>query len=119
MKDEVTPDAEEKDHGNDLGDETSNHDLDTNVGVVLCVGRGSQVTTDSLENEREQIAADEDDGVELGLETRVLSANCGDDTSEAKVDTSGEKRGSERKRDQVPGCNEPTDVDSDMIVVLT
>lgn len=119
MEDEVTPDAEEENHGDDLRDETSNHDLDTSVGVSLGVGSGSQVTTNGLEDEREEIAADEDDGVKLGLETRVLSTDCGDDTTEAEVDTGSEQSRGEGEGDQVPVCNEPTGADASVGRILT
>ena len=46
----VTPDDEEQDHGDDLADETANHDVGAGLGTLLVLGSCSDTTTNGLEN---------------------------------------------------------------------
>lgn len=100
-KDEVSPKYEEARHSDDLRDQTSNHDVDTALGSCGILSCSGHATTDTLEDEGEHIATNEDVGVHLGLQARVLATDGNDHTSEAQIDTSSKKRGGERQGDQV------------------
>lgn len=60
---------------------------------------GSHATTNGLENEREQIAANEDICIHLWLEPRILASNGDNNTTNAEVNTGGEEGRSDGERD--------------------
>ena len=47
---EVAPDAEEENHGDDLRDQTNNHDLHTPIGARFVVGDRSKRSSNCLKN---------------------------------------------------------------------
>lgn len=61
---EVDTENHEDREGDDLGDETGDHDVDARLsGARVVVGGGGDAAAPALENEREEVARDEDEGV--------------------------------------------------------
>jgi hypothetical protein len=85
-EDKVGPEGKEERHGDDLEDETGDHDVDTIVRGLWCTSSGRHSTTRALEYEREQVTADKNVRIKLGLETRVFAASSEDDATQTKVD---------------------------------
>lgn len=86
---EVDTEQHEDREGDDLEDETGDHDVDSRLCGARVVGGGSEAAAAALEDEREEIAADEDDGVCPGLDSRGAFSIHNDDAGEAEVDGGG------------------------------
>jgi hypothetical protein len=63
----VTPYEEEGCHGDDLGDQTSNHYVDTQVRSPFIICGSGNTSTSTLQNQGEKITAYKDDCIHLGL----------------------------------------------------
>lgn len=72
-----------------MEDETGDHDVDSRLLGVWVVGGGSEAAAGTLEDERDEIAADKDEGVCPGLDSRGAFAIHDDDAGEAEVDGGG------------------------------
>ena len=59
-----------------------------------CISRRGDASTRALEDEREQVAEDEDPGVEFGSYPGVVAANCQNEVFEREVDTCSDECGS-------------------------
>jgi hypothetical protein len=84
----------EESEDNDLEDDSGNHQVCADVlqaGTGVCGRR--EATAGALEDEREEIAGDEDACVPDGLEARPRLAEADDDVLEREVDTGGDKGG--------------------------
>ncbi len=83
----------EESQTDDLEDKTGNHDVDAGVCQRFGIGGIGDGTADRLQNEGEDVAADEDDGVGPRLEAGEGSAVGDDYTGEGEVDGGGEETG--------------------------
>ena len=59
--------------GDDLEDDAGEHDVAAHVGDLGGVGRRGDTAADGLQQEREEVAGDED----IGVQTGPMSENCG------------------------------------------
>lgn len=91
----VGEDGDEDNEDNDLEDETSHRDINTNTAV----GAGGHGTTGSLENEADDVEGDEDPVEKTGLEARERRIEEVDCLGESYIDGSGIKDGSDGKTD--------------------
>lgn len=83
--------AEESD---DLPHDTSDHEICAGFLIARAWSRArGQASTGALEHEREEVAADEDPGVELGSEAGGVGAELDDDVFEGEVDAGGDEGG--------------------------
>ena len=84
--DEVDSDEHiEGGEGYDLEDDTSQHDIAAHIGDLVGAGRGSDAAADSLEEEGEDVARDEDVGVQLRLDDGELGTDGADDVFENQI----------------------------------
>lgn len=97
----VDAEQHEKCEGDDLEDETSNHDIDSDLSCVVVVGGGSKAATAALEDEREEVAADEDEGIGPGLDSRGAFSIHDDDAGEAEIDGGSQESGAECQADEI------------------
>lgn len=72
-------------HDDHLEDDAAGHDVPSRVGSRESVGRGSDPSSCTLDDEREQVARAEDPDVRLGVELRVLLAEVADQDAEEDV----------------------------------
>ncbi|KAL9008725.1 MAG: hypothetical protein Q9173_006176, partial [Seirophora scorigena] len=86
----------------DLEAEARDHDVDACLLRGLCVGSVGQGATDGLQDEGEDVAADENDGVGAGFEAGDGFAVDEDDAREGEVDGCGYEAGSYGEDDDVP-----------------
>lgn len=70
-----------------MEDQTCQHHVLAEVLAVQIVGCRGDTTTSTLENERDEIAGAEDDGIGAGLEVGEVLAVDVDDATETEVDT--------------------------------
>lgn len=102
---EASKDSEDK----DLKDDTSNHQICADVlHFGATVRSRCDTTTCALENEREDIASDEDASVPHGSKTRPSFTEADDDMLEREIDAGGDESGRN---------NEAADLDDEAAVV--
>lgn len=73
--------------------ETSQHDILPEVRTGDCIGSRSDGAAEGLENEGDEVAGAEYEGVCAGLEAGEVGAVDDDDAGEAQIDGSGEEGG--------------------------
>lgn len=74
--------------------QSGDHDVDARLlGIGAGVGGVGHGAADGLQDEGEDVAADEDDGVGAGFEAGEVFAVDEDDAREAEVDGCGEEAG--------------------------
>jgi hypothetical protein len=93
----VGEDGDEDNEDNNLENETSHGDINTNVAV----GAGGHGTSGSLENEADDVEGDEDPVEKTGLEARERRIEEVDGLGESDVDGSGIEDGSDGKTDDL------------------
>ena len=71
--------------GDDLEDDAGEHDVAAHVGDLGGVGRRGDTAADGLQQEREEVAGDEDIGVQTGPDERELRTDCADHVFEREV----------------------------------
>ena len=94
-------------HGqaDDLEAETCDHDVDTRLFGIVVIRCISQSAADSLQDKREDVAADEDDGVGARFEASQMFAVDEDDAREGEVDGGGEEARGYCDDNEVPGSS--------------
>lgn len=97
----VDAEKHEECEGDDLEDETSNHDIDSDLLCVVVVSGSSEAATGALEDEREEVAADEDEGIGPGLDSRGAFSIHDDNTGEAEIDGGSQEGGTNRQADEI------------------
>ena len=98
----VRGERHEDDDRNDLPRQTSNHDIDTGLLARRAgVRGGSDPTTGTLENQREEVEDDERDGVCARLEARKALTIDDDDARQAEVDGGREEGRADGQADEV------------------
>ena len=91
---EVGAEEHEDQEGEDLEGETGDHDVVARFGVLVGVGGGGgHAAAEGLEDEREDVAGDEDARVREGFDAGVFGAEGDDDAGEGEVDAGGEEGG--------------------------
>lgn len=80
---ELQAESDEDCQRDNLEGQTSYHDVHTSVGRVCIVLCGSQGSSDGLQQQTEEVASHECDGVELGRESRDAFAKDDDEATEA------------------------------------
>lgn len=98
---ELGADEDEGEHGDDLGGETGDHEVDADLRHAVGVGGRGDGAAGGLEDQGEEIAADEEAGDELRGEPREAGPVDGDDAREAEVDGGGEEGGADGQADEV------------------
>lgn len=78
------------------------HDVDACLLGRVASGRIGDATPDGLEDERKDVAADEDNGVRAGFEAGEGFAVDDDDTGEGQIDGGGDEAGGYCQDDEVP-----------------
>lgn len=79
-----------------------NHDVDPGLLEGVRVGGVGECAPDGLQDEGEDVAADEDDGVGAGLEAGEGFAVDDDDAGEGEVDGGGDETWCYGEDDEVP-----------------
>ena len=77
----------------DLPGDTGHHEVVPDILVGLGIGCGGDASARALEDEREQIAEDEDPGVEFGSYPGVVAADGQDEVFQGQVDAGGDEGG--------------------------
>ena len=72
-------------------------------GARVVFSRGGDAASGALEEQCQEVAADEDEGVRAGSNPGVLGTVDGDDAGEADVDGGGEEGGGDSEADEVAG----------------
>lgn len=82
------------------------HDVDSSAteAILVLSGRGSDGPACSLQNETEQIACHEDDGVGFRFDSREALTVDDNHPSKTQVDGCGDKGWSDGETDEVPNC---------------
>lgn len=70
----------------DLPGYTSNHDVDPHLNCVVFFGGGGDPSAGGLEEQRDNVASDEEDGIGAGLEAGERGGVDGDDSRKGEVD---------------------------------
>ena len=79
-----------------MPDDTRNHHVSAHfLGVAAWVGGSGSATASALDDEGEDIAEDEDPGVEAGFQPGKGGAQLDDDVLEGEVDGGGNEGGSD------------------------
>lgn len=96
--------AQHGEHGqaDDLEGQARNHDVDARLQQGIRARGIGQGAPDSLQDERKDVAADEDDGVGARFEPSEGFSVNEDDAREGKVDCGGEEARCDCKNDNVP-----------------
>lgn len=93
---------DEDEQGKDLEGETSDHDVVADSRVLVLMGfRTGDTTTESLQNQRCDVARNKDSRIGQWLDARVLSTKRTDDAGKAEVDTSREEGWSDGEADDL------------------
>ena len=98
---ELATEDHEQCQGCHLCRETRNHDVDAHLVLADSVGTGRDRTAGGLQEQGEEITADEDDGIEAGPESGDAGSEDDDDPSETEIDGSTEERGSDGEAHEV------------------
>ncbi len=93
---------DEQGHAGHLQTETSQHDVHAGLEILLGVRSAREGTTGGLEDETEDVASDEGEGVGARPEAGDMLAVDDDDAAEAEIDGRREESGRDRKGDDVP-----------------
>jgi hypothetical protein len=89
---EVECKYDEHKHKDDLEGETCNHYIVAELWIlVLMRPHGCDTTPCSLQDQRDEVAGDEDDWVKSRTDTGVLGPKDADDVGEAEVDASSKE----------------------------
>lgn len=87
----------------DLAGEAGDHDVDADVLGVLVVRRRGEAAAGGLQDERDEVAADEEEGVGARADARDVLAVDDDDAAEAEVDGGAEEGRADGEADEVSG----------------
>src|SRR6201999_696203 len=87
--------------GSDLRPQPSNHDVDAHIVILLRVSRGRDSATSSLQDKRDQVAADEDDGDDFWPEEAEAVAVDINNAGEGQVNSGGVEGGADGEPDEV------------------
>ena len=92
-KEEIGTQCRENGYAGDLEGQTGDHDVDARLLHILVIGGVGKSAAEGLQHEREDVAADEDDGVGAGFQTGEMLTVGEDDAREGEVDGCGEETG--------------------------
>lgn len=99
---EVESEDDKDKQGDNLKGKTCNHDVVPDSWIFILVSlRAGNTTAKGLEDQRSNVAGDEDARVRQRLNARVLSAECADNAGQAEVDTSCKEGRSNREADDL------------------
>lgn len=98
---EVDAEGHEGREGDDLEDETGNHDVDARLLCVRVIGGGGEAAACALEDKREEVAADEEESIGPGLDSRGAFSIHDDDAGEAEVDGGCQESRAKSQTDKV------------------
>lgn len=84
-----------------MEDETGNHDVDAFLPCDGFIGGGGESAAGALEDKRQEVAADEDESVGPGLDSRGAFSIHDDDAGEAEVDGGRQESRAKGKTDKV------------------
>lgn len=90
-EEEVGSKGGEEEQGDDLPDDTGEHDVGADVLGGLGFGAGGETAAGALQDKGEDVAADEDPGVPARGETRVAGTEGQDEVFQGEVDGCGEE----------------------------
>lgn len=78
-----------------MEDETGNHDVDTHLSAVCVLCDGGEGAASTLEDERQEVAGNEDEGVGPGLDSRGAFPIHDHDAGEAEIYRGCQESGAE------------------------
>lgn len=100
-EDEIGTHEHEQEERHDLDGQARNHDIDARLLGAAIVERGGNGTSNGLQDQREEIEADEGDGIDGRAKARNVSAIDDDDAGQAQVDGGADEGGGDGEADEV------------------